>query len=121
MLGLRLIVITTDLDRLRSALTIAASHAALGNMVAMLFQDDAVAMLRAPLASPTDARHAEAGLPVLAALLEDALALGVTIVACQSGMALAEMTMDDIDHRIVAGGPVSFLQETGDDARLLII
>ena len=78
-----------------------------------------MALLRTPIAGPRDAAHAAAGLPGLAALLTDALSLGVRLIACQSGMALAGLTAADLPQGVVAGGPVGLIQATGDEDRLL--
>ena len=77
-------------------------------------QGDAVAAL-APLRDPHDAGHAAAGLPTLAELFEEALGLGVEVIACQSGLALTAIDADTLDPRVGFGGPVSILQTLGDD------
>ncbi|CAN5217602.1 hypothetical protein BH10PSE12_BH10PSE12_27110 [soil metagenome] len=121
MRDLKIVLLTADAERFRGALTIAAAHAAPGGTAALLLQGDAVAMLRPPVVAPQDAAHRAHGLPTLAGLIEEALALGVTFVACQSGLAIADLAMNDLDPRIVAGGPVSFLQQVSDDDRLLLV
>ena len=90
---LRIIVTTADAERLRGALMLASAQAALGGAAALFLQLDAVALLRTPIIAPQDAAHLAAGLPDLATVLTEAQALGVTI---------------------------SFMQATGDEARLLI-
>ncbi|MCI4591657.1 DsrE family protein [Sphingobium sp. BYY-5] len=119
MRSLRIVVTTADAERLRGALVLAAAQAALGGEAAIFLQLDAVALLRAPIAAPQDAAHRAAGLPPLAMLVEEALGLGVAIIACQSGLALSGMTTDDLPATIEIGGPVGFLQQTDDSARLL--
>ncbi|NWK95100.1 peroxiredoxin [Sphingobium lactosutens] len=116
---LRIVVATADAERLRGALVLAAAQAALGAEVALFLQLDAVALLRAPIAGPRDDAHWAAGLPGLATLVGEALGLGVAIIACQSGMALAELTTEMLPVGVEIGGPVGFLQQTGDNARLL--
>lgn len=119
---LRIVVLTPDAERFRGALTSAAAQAALGGEVAILLQQDAVALLaRGVDAAPSDARHAAAGLPTLPALLDEALGLGVAVTACQSGLTLTGITADTLDRRIEIGGPVSFLQEMTDADRLLLV
>ncbi|CCW17741.1 hypothetical protein EBBID32_20900 [Sphingobium indicum BiD32] len=117
---LRIIVTTADAERLRGALLLASAQAALGGAAAIFLQLDAVALLRAPIAGPQDDIHRAAGLPDLAALLAEAQALGVMISACQSGLALCGMSVDALPSGIETGGPVGFMQATGDEARLLI-
>ncbi|MES2175923.1 MAG: DsrE family protein [Pseudomonadota bacterium] len=119
MRALNIVVATADAERLRGALMLAAAQAALGGAARIFLQLDAVALLRAPIAAPRDSAHRAAGLPDLAALLDDALELGVTLIACQSGLALCGMTLADLPEGVEAGGPVGFLQATDDQARLL--
>ncbi len=117
---LRIVVLTADAERFRGALMLAAAQAALGGGAAVFLQLDAVALLRAPVTAPCDAAHVGAGMPALATLLTETLALGVTVTACQSGLALAGLSAEDLPDGVEAGGPVAFLQSTGDEARLLI-
>jgi predicted peroxiredoxin len=119
--SLNLIVLTPDAERFRGALTIAVAHAALGGNAALLLQLDAVSLLAPPVGAPGDGAHRANGLPALDALIEEALTAGVVLVACQSGLALAGLSMDDLDPRITAGGPVSFLQRIDPADRLLLV
>ncbi|SCW55214.1 Peroxiredoxin family protein [Sphingobium faniae] len=116
---LRIIVASQDSERLRAALVTASAQAALGGKAAVFLQLDAVALLRAPIGARLDEAHEAAGLPTLALLLDDALALGVVILACQSGLALSGMSAADLPSGAEVSGPVAFLQQTGDDARIL--
>lgn len=118
---LRIVVATADPERFRGALMLAAAQAALGGAATLFLQLDAVALLRAPVSAPQDDTHGCAGLPTLATLLADALALGVAVTACQSGLALTGLSAADLPDGVEAGGPVAFLQATSDDARLLIV
>lgn len=117
---LRIIVATADAERLRGALIVASAHTALGGTAALFLQLDAVGLLRAPIVAPQDEAHRAAGLPDLAAVLAEAQALGVTISACQSGLALCGMTAEDLPQSVDVGGPVGFLQATPDEARLVL-
>lgn len=117
---LKIVLTTPDAERFRGALTLAAAHAALGGGASLFLQLDAVAMLRAPLIVPRDDAHAAAGLPTLAALLADAMMLGVKVTACQSGMTLAGLTVDILPRGIEVGGPIQFLTDGGDEARVVI-
>ena len=116
---LRIIVATADTERLRGALVLASAQAALGAKASLFLQLDAVSLLRAPIEAPQDGPHRATGLPSLAMLLDEALVLGVSILACQSGLALAGLSADALPQGVEAGGPLSFLQQTGDEARLL--
>ncbi|WP_336967827.1 DsrE family protein [Sphingobium aromaticiconvertens] len=117
---LKIVLITPDAERFRGALTLAAAQAALGGAVALFLQLDAVAMLHTPLSAPRDEAHAAAGLPTLAALLADAMTLGVQVIACQSGMTLAGLTAGALPKGIDVGGPVQFLADGADETRILI-
>jgi predicted peroxiredoxin len=114
MRALNIIVATADAERLRGALILAAAQAALGGVARIFLQLDAVTLLRAPIAAARDADHRAAGLPDLGML-----ALGVTLIACQSGLALCGMNAVDLPKGVETGGPVGFLQATDDQARLL--
>jgi predicted peroxiredoxin len=115
MRGLTIILAGTDPDRLRSALGLAAAQAALGG-AARLFLDGASARLLAlPIAAPGDADHRAAGLPTLAELVDTALALGVGITLCQSGLALAGIAADGIDPRLHTGGLTEVMASLAED------
>ncbi len=119
MSSLNIIILTEDAERFRGALTFALAHTALGGKARLFLQLDAVRLLAPPVLAPQDDAHAAHGMPRLATLLEEALESGVAVVACQSGLALGDMSLTALDPRIEAGGPVSFLQSSGVD-RLLI-
>lgn len=118
---LLLIATTDDAERLRGGLTVACAEAALGGAVRLFLQLDAVALLRAPVMAPRDALHAAQGLPGLAQLLDDALELGVEVIACQSGLALAGLEALALDPRIGTGGPVGVLAASHAGERLVLV
>lgn len=117
---LLLLVTTADAERLRGALTIACAEMALGGTVRLFLQLDAVGLIAPPVVGPHDQTHAATGLPRLAALFDDALALGVEVLACQSGLPLAGITADDLDPRVVMSGPLDVLSRLDTRTRLLI-
>ena len=96
------IVVADAGPRLATALTLAASAAALGRTVAILFDGASVAALAAPD-------------PLLAAALD----LRVAVTACQTGLADAGLTAADLPRGVVTGGMVGFLAQVG-DAQLLL-
>jgi predicted peroxiredoxin len=118
--ALKIVLTTPDAERFRGALTLAAAQAALGGSVALFLQLDAVAMLRAPISAPRDTAHVAAGLPSLDTLLADAMALGVVVTACQSGMALADLTADALPQGVDVGGPLQFLANAGANTQLVL-
>lgn len=109
MSGVTIILATPDPAKLRVALMIAAASTALGDAARIFFSESAVRLLGAPPADPADADYATHGLPTLAALCEEAFAADVTLIACQSGLALAGLDASRLDPRIEAGGMVSTL------------
>jgi predicted peroxiredoxin len=118
---LLLLVITDDAERLRGGLTLACAEAALGGAVRVFLQLDAVSLLRPPIAGPRDAAHGAQGLPALGVLVGDALDLGVAIVVCQSGLALAGLNVRALDPRIETGGPVGVLAASGAGERVAVV
>ena len=121
MRGLKIVVLTADAERFRGALTLAAAHAAIGGSAVVLLQLGAVALLGPATFVQDDPACAAIGLPTLAELLEEALDLGVEIVACQSGLMLAGLRAAELDARIAVGGPVGFLQTLDPEERLIIV
>lgn len=120
MRDLRIIVTTGDAERLRGALVLACAQAALGAKASIFLQLDAVGLLQPSTLAPRDEAHRAAGLPTLATLVEEAVALGVALIACQSGLSLCHLSADKLPKGVEIGGPVSFLQATQDQARLLL-
>ncbi|HEY1145345.1 MAG TPA: DsrE family protein [Allosphingosinicella sp.] len=119
MRGLTIIVATADPARFHAALSLAAAQAALERPARIFLQAEAVALLRQPVAMPDDARYSAAGMPRLGELLDEAMALGVTVTACQTGLALAGMQAEQLPAGVETGGLVGLLAQTEDD-RLLI-
>lgn len=116
---LRIIAATADAERLRGALVLASAQAALGGRASVFLQLDGVALLAPPLEAPKDAAHGAAGLPTLEQLIAEATGLGVALFACQSGMALHGISAQDLPEGVAVSGPVAFLQETHEEARLI--
>lgn len=95
MRGLTIVVATADPDRFAAALTLASAAAALGARTRLYCHDAAVGLLGEPV-------------PLLATARE----IGVTLVACQSGLADAGFALPD---GVEAGGMVGLLAELADD------
>lgn len=119
MRGLTVILAEPSPARLRAALALASAAAALGARTRLFLHEDAVSLLAGPLRSAADGRHAAAGLPTLAQLFEEALAMPVEVIACQSGLTLAGVEAHHIDPRIAAGGLVSVMATAGEDRVVL--
>lgn len=117
MRGLTILVATADTSRFRAALATAAAAAALGERARVFLHEDAVALLvEKPDADA--ARLASAGAPTQQQLLEIARESGVALIVCQTGLALAGLSMETLPADTQAGGLVSLLATLGED-RLL--
>lgn len=118
--GLNIIVAMAEGRRLCAALETAIAAVALGQTARLFLQGDAVEMLRAPAGFAGDGARRMAGLPVLAELIDEAVACEVQMIACQSGLALAGLTANQIVDGVKAGGAVSFIAAIGADERLVV-
>ena len=118
--GLNIIVAAADGTRFYAALETAAAASALGRPARVFLQGEAAALLRAPVAFGGDPARRAAGQPDLASLIGEAMAMGVRLIVCQSGMALAGMTANELVPQVRAGGLVSFLSEAGTDDQLVV-
>jgi predicted peroxiredoxin len=117
--GLTIVVAEASPGRFRTALTMAAAQAALGGSARLFLDGAAVALLKPPLGDDDEATYRQAGLPTLSELLDEAFGLGATVMACQSGLLLADVEAAALDPRIGYGGMVGLLQQLGDD-RLVV-
>lgn len=120
MRGLTIILTENAPERLRGALMIALTHQALEGRARLFFQYESVALLLPPIIASADPAHQAAGLPSLAALVDDALNNGVELILCQTGLHLTNARADQFDPRCTFGGLASILVELGDD-RLLAL
>lgn len=115
MRGLTIIVADLSSERFRCALELAAAQAALGGQARIFLQGDAVMLLRSPIGASRDEMLAQAGLPTLDQLFQEAMDLGVQAIACQSGLAITRTAATMLDRRCEVGGLVSLLQTLGED------
>ncbi|MEQ8311826.1 MAG: DsrE family protein [Sphingopyxis sp.] len=118
--GLNIIVAAAEGRRFCAALETAIAAVALGQSARLFVQGDAAAMLRAPAGFAGDGARRAVGLPGLGELIDEALASGVEIIVCQSGLALADLIADRIVGGIKAGGVVSFLAAVAAEDRLIV-
>jgi predicted peroxiredoxin len=119
MRGVTVILAEPAPARLRAALSLTSAVAALGGRARLFLHEEAVALLAAPLASPADARRTATGLPTLARLFDEALAMPVEVILCQSGLALTGLDVGQLDRRVSTNGLVGVLAAAGDDRILL--
>ncbi len=113
--GVTIVVASADPARLHAALSLAAAHAALDRPARLFLQAEAVRLLQPPLAAPGDKKYSEVGLPTLDQMLAEASAIGVEVIACQSGLALAGMSAEDLPEGVETGGLVELLARNRDD------
>ncbi|MCW3835416.1 DsrE family protein [Sphingomonas canadensis] len=114
MRGLTILVAGADAGRLRSALTLACAHAALGGRTRLFVHEAAVPLL-APGADPDAALLAAHGLPDRAGLIATAAEAGVALIACQTGLALAGLAERDLPPGFETGGLMGLLATLDDD------
>lgn len=120
MQGLTIIVAIADSGRLYAALETAMAAAALGRPVRIFLQGEAAALLRKPVAFDGDDVRRAAGQPDLAWLVDEAIAMEIPLLVCQSGMALVGLTVSQLVPQVRAAGLVSFLAEIGAEDRLIV-
>jgi predicted peroxiredoxin len=114
--GLTIIVAGADRARFHAALSLGAAQAALGGVARIYLHGPAVALLaQGVLTTDEDAAWIAAGQPTLAGLLDEALAFGVTLIACQTGLAMAGLNALTLDARIETGGLIGLSTTLGDD------
>ncbi len=115
MRGLTIILTGSDPERFHSALSIAAAHAATGAETRIFLEGRAVTLLADVSPAPGDADQHASGLPTLAEIRRESTHLGVRLIACQGGMALAGLTIDQLGPGVEAGGLVSLMTSLGED------
>lgn len=96
--GLTLLIAGDDAVRFRAALTLAAANAALGGRTRVYCHEDAVPLL-------------VSGEPLIATAMET----GAALIACQTGLAKAGLSADQLLPGIETGGLIGVLADLGDD------
>ena len=114
MRGLTIIVTGNDPEKLYSALSVAVAHAACGGDARLFCEGLAVTALHT-IEATHDRQRMENGLPTLTELRKESCTLGVRLVACQGGMALAGLEIDELGSGVEAGGLTSVIASLGDD------
>lgn len=118
--ALNIIIAVADGARFYAALETAMATAALGRPVRVFIQGEAAALLRAPMSFSGDAARRAAGQGDLASMVDEAIAMGIDLFVCQSGMALAGMAAIELASQVRTAGLVSFMAGVGADDRLLV-
>ena len=98
MRGLTLLIATADPARLRAALTLASASAALGGRTRVYFHEEAVPLLATPD-------------PLIATAIET----GAALIACQTGLAAAGLSAEQLPEGVETGGLIGLLADLGDD------
>ena len=114
MQGLRIIVAGTDESRLHAALSVASAWAALERPARIFLQAEAAGLL-----ARLDEHDGGRGQPNLRELLTESLALGVSVTACQTGLALCGLSAERLPEGVETGGLVGFLAERGEDQLMM--
>lgn len=116
MTGLTVIVTTPDPVRFRAGVTLAIAQRALGGRVRLYCHEASVVLLeQAPRDDDDSAALSAAGLPDRQELIAMAQASGVTLIVCQTGIAMMGLAMDDLAAGVEAGGMMGLLADLGDD------
>jgi len=115
--GLTIVVAGNDAERFHAALAIAAANAALGARSRIYLH--AAAAVLANRACPAMRGSQGDGVPTLGELLDEALAIGVEIIVCQSGLAAAGISADTLTHGIATGGLIELLSTLDGDQLLM--
>lgn len=114
MRGLTILAATADIERFRAALSLACAHAALGGDTRLYCHEAAVALLVSGADAGDDALAAS-GRATRAQLLAEARGGGVTLIACQTGLAAQGIAFAALVPGVEPGGLVSLLAGLNDD------
>lgn len=118
--GLSIIVPGAEGGRFYAALEVAMAAAALGRPARIFLQGEAARLLRDPVGFADDDTRRAAGQPDLAGMVAEAITMEVSLVVCQSGMALVGINAADLVPQVRAGGLVSFMADVRPEDRLLV-
>lgn len=108
MQGLTIILLSDDRTRNDGAIMMALAHAAL--------HDEAEARTRIFFHAPAVMRLTERNDP----LLGEAHAMGITLVACQTGLVEQELEADALQYDATVSGPIAIFADLGDDRLVMI-
>jgi intracellular sulfur oxidation DsrE/DsrF family protein len=108
MQGLTIILLSDDRARNDGAIMMALAHAAL--------HDETEARTRIFFHAPAVKRLTAINDP----LLEEAQAMGVALVACQSGIAEHELVASTLGFGATVAGPIAIFANLGDDRLIMV-
>ncbi|WP_109806122.1 DsrE/DsrF/DrsH-like family protein [Sphingosinithalassobacter portus] len=117
--GLTIIVVSGDPERFRAALTLACAQSALGGGARLFAHEGAAALFVAGEEEDAAALKTH-GLPTRSDLLAMAVEAGVSLIACQTGLAIAGHQATDLPPGVETGGMIDILATLGED-RLVTI
>ncbi len=116
-----ILLLSEDAVRGRAALSIALAESARGKTVTLFAQERAVALLAAaPRNDDETTALAAAGLPDRRAMLAMAVESGVALIACQTGLAITGLALDDLVPGVSAGGLMGVLTEAEGQPKLTV-
>jgi predicted peroxiredoxin len=118
--GLALIFAEANHARLHGGLSLALAAAALGRPVRLFFQGEAVCALQAERHWAGDKSYKAGGLPRLSDLLDQAIGLGLPMMACESGIHLCGLSAPNLIPGIETGGMVAFLADAREDELVFV-
>lgn len=114
--GSTIIVAAPDGVRFRVAMTLALAQSALGGRVRVYCHEASVALLaRAERGDEDRAALAANGLPNRLDLITMAVSSGVSLIACQTGLAIAGLAIADLAEGVEAGGMMALMADLGND------
>lgn len=118
---LAIMLLSAEAEKLRSALILARCEIALGGAARLFIQGPATTLVIPPISAADDEACAAAGEPRLGQLLDEALADGLSVMLCETGLTIARSDQSRIDPRIEISGPIAFLAGIDKEMRLLTI
>lgn len=113
-MSLTVMLVSEDVARARAALSLALADAALGGTPRIYAHERAVTMLATATREDDDSSAlASEGLPDRPTLLAMAVAEGVTLIACQTGLSSCDLAIEQLMRGTEAGGLVGLLATLG--------
>lgn len=106
--GLTIILLSDDILRNDGAIMMAMAHAAL--------HDESEARTRIFFHAPVVARLAQKDDDLLA----EAQALGIILLACQTGLAVLDIAADRLGYGATASGPIALFNDLDDDRLVMV-